>query len=375
MKRNRIILWAGALPTLAFVHIPAAGQVRADRMETPDSAIVYTPNGQPHTKYVYLPGESFGTYTREHNAWEYSSTEPLKRSFYTAIYDREWNIQSAGVACRNIGGMLQLCYPMIREEFGVYEISDDRNYRPGYDINSNLTSVEIRDSAAANQWDTLFAVVYNEKDRPLSIERRERGRPLFKVHYEYNKYGYATLFDSYELNRETNAWRSLAKETAEYDAGGKLLFKNRYEDGKITRSESYTYYSENRYASRSVTRYEGGESYTQREEWKYGADRTLGVRYLYEDNDLLEYTVFYPNNFSATAVEHAPKSAAVRIRTSGKQLHIDAETTGTAQIYSVAGQRIQSIRFTPGQTSVTSLPPGLYIVAADGNTWKVAVKR
>jgi hypothetical protein len=47
---------------------------------------------------------------------------------------------------------------------------------------------------------------------------------------------------------------------------------------------------------------------------------------------------------------------------------------GSSGRYSVAGQRTKTVALAAGETVVTSLPPGVYIVAAEGRTWKAVIR-
>ncbi|MDR1675611.1 MAG: hypothetical protein LBR86_03995 [Tannerella sp.] len=55
-------------------------------------------------------------------------------------------------------------------------------------------------------------------------------------------------------------------------------------------------------------------------------------------------------------------------------MYITAASTGTAQVYTVAGQSAATVTLTAGETAATPLPPGVYIVAAEGRTWKAVIR-
>jgi hypothetical protein len=65
---------------------------------------------------------------------------------------------------------------------------------------------------------------------------------------------------------------------------------------------------------------------------------------------------------------------ATRVWSSGGQLYIAAASAGRAQIYTVAGQLTATVALAAGQTVATPLPPGVYIVAAEGRTWKAVIR-
>ncbi|MDR1676527.1 MAG: T9SS type A sorting domain-containing protein, partial [Tannerella sp.] len=59
---------------------------------------------------------------------------------------------------------------------------------------------------------------------------------------------------------------------------------------------------------------------------------------------------------------------------SGGQLYITAASTGTAQVYTLTGQPVATVALTAGETAATPLPPGVYIVAIDGKSYKVRIR-
>jgi hypothetical protein len=389
MKRKLTALgWAGAMLAFALVSVPAAGQekpvmktgvaenvsaqdvqLQADGEWMPDSAVVYSPGGEKQTKHVYLPGESHGQYTWENGAWKFSSSNPATGYVRSTIYDREKVNVQYKVSYKIEDGWLYFCYPFgIKNRYGGYgPRADQVDFTPEFDTNGNLTSFRI--IFGANSWQE-FTVTYNAKNKPLSIEgRNEDNTSFFKAYYAYNDYEYVTLSDIYVWYQIDDTWKN-DKETVEYDTQGKPLSQILYNNGEITDRYSYEYYDGNHYSSKTTT--DGNN--TGREEWKYGTDGKPGAYYWYIDGELQEYVIFYPNTLSPSAVEPVPERVATRVWSSGGQLYIAAASAGRAQIYTVAGQLMATVALAAGETIVTPLPPGVYIVAAEGRTWKAVIR-
>jgi hypothetical protein len=372
--------------SLACAVVPASGQEKAVSMTgkvenlpvlqlradeaLPDSAVVYSPTGEKKEKHVHLPGESHGKYVWENGAWIFSDTIPNTGYFSGASYDREaFNEQWVKVGFRIITKDLSV-FDLPMTHFGSWYISlaGVANYDAKYDAKGNLTSYRV---IYADDWWQEFTVTYNERNNPVYIEvRNADGKVVYKVNYEYNDYGYATLFDFYTWDFEKNAWISRGRETAEYDTQGKILFIATYENGEIISRDSYEYYDEIHFSSRSYIVYgnEERDGYSYRREWKYGTDGKPEAYYYYENDELSYYVIFYYGNSSS--VEAVPESVA-RVWSSGGQLYIAGTASGAAQVYTVAGQLLKTVPFTSGQTTATPLPRGIYIVAAAGRTWKV----
>jgi hypothetical protein len=193
---------------------------------------------------------------------------------------------------------------------------------------------------------------------------------FFKAYCEYNDDGYITLYDSHKWNYEKKTWTDWIKETVEYDAQGKVLFRAGYSYGEIGNKYSYEYYDENHFSLISYA--SDDQNYNFKEEWKYGTDGNPGAYYRYSGSELaLEYyAIFYPNTLTPSAVEPVPERVVTRVWSSGGQLYIAAASAGRAQIYTVAGQLMKTVALVAGETVATPLPPGVYIVVAEGKTWK-----
>ncbi|MDR2138407.1 MAG: hypothetical protein LBP50_02500 [Tannerella sp.] len=383
------VFLAGAVLSLACISVPAAGQekvvmkaagvenipvrrveIRADEA-SPDSAIVYSPTGEKTAKHVYLPGKSYGKYTWENKAWKFSDTIPNTGYFSGARYDRdEFNALQSKVRYEATDGEVWFRYPKVMLGDGGYSFGGDLDFESEYDANRNLTSFRF---LFDNSW-FEFTVAYNAGNNPVSIEGRDSyGVFTFKAQYEYNNYGHPTLFESYKWDYEKETWVSDSKETAGYDAQGKLLECLYVDDGMEYRM-SYEYYDETHFSSKSRTYFfknEENDGFSHRaEEWKYGADGKLEAYYRYDNDELQYHVIFYYGNSSS--VEAVPGNVA-RVWSSGGQLYIESATSGAAQIYSVAGRLLKTVSFTSGQTTATLLPRDMYIVTAGGRTWKVYV--
>jgi hypothetical protein len=384
MKTGITILWASATLALAFANVPTATgqekaviktgriervsvqevQLRADEEEElPDSIIVYSPDGEKITKYVYLPDESYGQYTWENGAWKFSSASAS--TSYSGRYD--WNSIVFGY---EIDGTMKVWYSttngihflcsIIRGGYLSYFYSEDADFSTNYDANGNLTSFRV--ILSDGYWHE-FTVTYNARNNPVSVELRSVGFLDFKANYEYNDYGYCTLFNSYEGDFE---W----KQTAEYDERGKILYHSYYnKNGETSGDVSYEYYDETHFSLSLYTSYNNnnGSSIITKQEWKYGTDGQPEAYYCYENNELLYYAIpYYP-----APSGNIPVSAGSNVWLSGGQLYIAATANGAAQVYAVSGQLLKTVALTAGQTTATPLPRGLYIVAAGGKTWKV----
>ncbi|MDR2121474.1 MAG: hypothetical protein LBP64_11490 [Tannerella sp.] len=374
------VILAGAMLSLACAVVPASGQEKAvmmtDKVENlpalqlradealPDSAVVYSSTGEKLFKHVYLPDDPYyGLYEWKNGTWDFLDSIPS--TGYFSEYDREiYNVQAKKVSYEAVGENMRFYCPWISTSYSyaIHPISNIKDIKTGYDANGNLTS--LRYILNGGGW-IEFTVTYNAGNNPVSIEEHDSdGIFCAKVYYEYNNYGYATLFDEYNWDYEKNAFVSGYKEIAEYDAQGKILFTEAYRNGEIASRRSYEYYDETHFSSIS---YAYG-SYSSMDEYKYDADGRLEAMNYYRYGELQEYVIFYYGNSSS--VEAVPESVA-RVWSSGGQLYIAGTASGTAQVYTVAGQLLKTVPFTSGQTTATPLPRGIYIVAAAGRTWKV----
>jgi hypothetical protein len=396
MKTGITILWASAALALAFANVPTTAgqekgkaviktgrtasvpvqnvQLRADEEEElPDSIIVYSPTDEKMMKQIYLPGESYGQSTWENGAWIFLS-EYLSTS-YLGIYNREnLNKQLVTVSYKINEDILYYYYPFTGFNHAAYYFPASTDFKPEFDTNGNLISFKADYNTDVNAWIYEFIATYNAGNKPVSIEGwasydgRNR-QQFFKAHYAYNAYGYCTLLDSYEWDYAGDVWKSQYKETAGYDAQGKILYRNYDMYGKIKSKDSYEYYDETHFSL--VSTYadydEDGIFTDSREEWKYGADGRPEAYYYYKNDELSQYAVFYYPDPSG----NIPVSAGSNVWSSGGQLYIAATTNGAAQVYAVSGQLLKTVALTAGQTAATPLPRGLYIVATGGKTWKV----
>ncbi|MDR1600930.1 MAG: YDG domain-containing protein, partial [Tannerella sp.] len=68
-------------------------------------------------------------------------------------------------------------------------------------------------------------------------------------------------------------------------------------------------------------------------------------------------------------------SASARVWSHGSWLYVAAGANdGRAYIYNISGVLVKTLPYTAGETVFTTLPAGIYVIAADGRQYKVAVK-
>jgi hypothetical protein len=347
-------------------------QLRAEaELELPDSAIVYSPEGERMEKYVYPPNENSGTYTWEDNAWKFTSAEAYTVWYttYAEYNQKEYNKQSTKVSYEIAGEQLRFCFPMIFDYYFQYSFPAGIDFRTDYDANGYLTSFRVLhdDGSTAN----TFTVSYNAGNKPVSIEgiNFSNNRSFLKAHYEYNDYGYATLFDSHLWDTEKETWVSYYKEIAEYDMQGKLLYKEHYVYGEKVHRNSYIYYDE---LHRSSWSYDDflDENRSVRFELKYGADRKLGAVYNYSAGELSEYCILYPNTLIPSAAETVVGAA---VWSYGGNLYVRTPQPAALYVYTVAGMLYRQQMLPAGETAVT-LPQGTYFVQTGETVKKVLIR-
>jgi hypothetical protein len=66
--------------------------------------------------------------------------------------------------------------------------------------------------------------------------------------------------------------------------------------------------------------------------------------------------------------------APAQVWASGRTLYIHATQSGTAQVYRLTGQLVTALPFAAGETAQTTLPQGVYVVAANGKASKVIIE-
>jgi hypothetical protein len=69
----------------------------------------------------------------------------------------------------------------------------------------------------------------------------------------------------------------------------------------------------------------------------------------------------------------AASATAAGVRVSGGVLYLTANTSGTAYIYSAAGQLVTTLPHTAGETVQTSLPKGIYLIRTADKTHKTRI--
>jgi hypothetical protein len=353
------------MKTGAGEYVPKQSvQLRAEE-ELPDSAIVYSPEGERKTKYVYPPNENSGTYAWENNTWKFTSSEVETWYISNAGYDRERNNkQTIKVSYEIVGEQLRFCFPMINYMYSYFFYPARLDVRTDYDTNGNLTLFSMGDDA----WGE-FRVSYNTGNRPVSIEGiyPSDNRSFFKAHYEYNDYGYATLFDSYNWEKET--WVSYVKEIAEYDTQGKLLYKDQYINNKREHRLSYKYYNEHHHSSWSLEDFQN-EDKCYRWEFKYGTDGKLGAVYFYRPDELQDYWILYPNSLIPSGTETVSGAA---VWSYGGNLYVRTPQPAALYVYTVAGVLYRQQMLPAGETAVP-LPQGTYFVQAGETVKKVLIR-
>jgi hypothetical protein len=65
--------------------------------------------------------------------------------------------------------------------------------------------------------------------------------------------------------------------------------------------------------------------------------------------------------------------AAAKVWSYAHTLYITATHDGEARIYSTAGQLVKALPYTAGATAESVLPQGIYIVVANGKTYKIVI--
>ncbi|MDR1407701.1 MAG: choice-of-anchor L domain-containing protein [Tannerella sp.] len=90
------------------------------------------------------------------------------------------------------------------------------------------------------------------------------------------------------------------------------------------------------------------------------------------------FTIYYilePVNISINFTEpsHAEESDNGVVWAEGQQLHIVAREKGVAHIYTLGGTAYRSISLYAGDSTVATLPGGIYIVTFNGKSYKIAI--
>jgi hypothetical protein len=99
-------------------------------------------------------------------------------------------------------------------------------------------------------------------------------------------------------------------------------------------------------------------------------------------NDDGTYTVLIAcvqQNITVTVTAVSPVAtnehiAGARVWSYGNRLYVAATQPGQAYIYNVSGVLVKILPFAAGETVSATLPAGVYVVAAEGRRYKVAVK-
>jgi hypothetical protein len=393
MKRTKFTELTTVLMMTALCALPLAGQekvavkmesavrdgvqLRADDADAlPDSAIRYAPDGQRQTKYVYA-GENLGTYTWENNAWKFDGkaiSNDVRFYIEGAKYDREtYNLQSRKVSYEIKGDNLYFYIPCTNVYYSIFAFPASMDYTVEYDTNGNLTSFKL-----TNEYGYMireFTISFNSHNNPISVELQNpayNNAPLYKAHYEYNVYEYATLYESYTWE---GIWIPDIKEITEYDAQGKFLSMEQYENNVREYKYSYEYYDEHHFSSHSSENYLNNSG--DRMEYKYGADGKLGAIYYYqgdirEGKPLKYYYILYPNTLDNPGNANEPL-ADMRIWSYGGTLHVRTAQPAVLHVYTLTGA-LHAQQTLPAGETVLPLPPGMYVVRI-GNMVRKAVIR
>jgi hypothetical protein len=91
---------------------------------------------------------------------------------------------------------------------------------------------------------------------------------------------------------------------------------------------------------------------------------TITVDHIYRATKL--YIAFTTASASATV-------APAQVWAHGHTLYIYATTAGTARIYGLSGQLVKAVPYAAGETVQAALPSGVYIVVANGRTYKTVI--
>ncbi|MDR3261858.1 MAG: hypothetical protein LBT78_08495 [Tannerella sp.] len=86
------------------------------------------------------------------------------------------------------------------------------------------------------------------------------------------------------------------------------------------------------------------------------------------------YRVQEPTTVSIGFTTANDAITAARVWSAGQTLYIHAPQSGTARIYGVTGQLVKTVAHTADETAQTALPRGVYIVVANGKTYKVIME-
>jgi hypothetical protein len=359
MKRNftvSVIMLTG----IALVCLPAFGQtakeVQAIRPSTlnpgvelrrgenkvpevlPDSIVTYSSSGEKMNKKKIYASYSFGyeyvLYTWENNTWIYEDS-------IFVLPDRlsTWTTDKGHLAVR-------------LPKMGC---TNNQNGK----VQAVWTNVD-----GGNQIIRPVNVTWNEDGQPNLIEimyeddHNYRGQVWLSRHFTYNENGQLISWLEYNHGSPYTDKRN-SQNKYSYNADGNMIL---YEDFSFQDGQKMIF----DYNERRVAEYDS-EGRKIREE-RYMGNREL-QKYL-----LNEYDVYYYSG-DDTGAPAVPERIATRVWSSGGQLYIAAASAGRAQIYTVAGQLMKTVALAAGQTVATPLPPGVYIVAADGRTWKVILSR
>ncbi|MDR2139086.1 MAG: hypothetical protein LBP50_06025, partial [Tannerella sp.] len=80
---------------------------------------------------------------------------------------------------------------------------------------------------------------------------------------------------------------------------------------------------------------------------------------------------------TATAVSSGVTSSgslpAARVWSYGKQLFITAAVSGRAQVYNAGDRLVKLLSTVAGETVTQSLPPGIYLIAIEGKSYRVVI--
>jgi hypothetical protein len=390
MKRKlTTAVWAGAMLALALVSVPAAGQNRvgipADRMPVlkqgmelragvhwwldpvawPDSTVIYTGTGEKNKKLIYGYYDNGNRFIAEIYEWLNNRWVPVENRInlweigvlipnsvfqaYLSVNDR-WGVD-----------ILDINFPtgIISSSYWGWEKSLVTPYpfEEKYDSKGHLIYLKVRLEE--------FKMEYNTSGQLISLERycTSQNDILyldFTINYTYSDKGLLVYAEAKQSSSENDPLVIRIKEINKYDTEGRLVSIEHYETGYDAKEE----WSSNEYTCYKVEYKEdnnGNQAATYMYSWNTVSGRWTLVRQI----------INYPNTLTPSAVEPVPERVATRVWSSGGQLYIAAASAGRAQVYTVAGQLMATVALAAGETVATPLPPGVYIVAAEGKTWKV----
>ncbi|GHV47810.1 hypothetical protein FACS1894181_02050 [Bacteroidia bacterium] len=256
--------------------IPGSVQLRAATNWQPDSTVTYTAAGEKSSKQVYTY-DADGKRRTQAFEWENNQWVGVNSYFIISFPSRDVSVSYSESG---------LSWPHPYQEGGMWfgftssEAWDTWDYKaiPTRDSKGNLTKVEFHFYEKANPSNSYMAysytISYNGKNQPVLIQGYNRSDLFYKVTYQWDSNGNITLYESSELNTDTNKW--VTTETCTSNNG-------------VSISEQYNSWSGERKKTIAKNDSMGNTAIQQFYTW------TAGKWYM------THYTVFYPNDLAPAA--------------------------------------------------------------------------